>query len=266
MKKIFNAFKQARFTTATRAMIAFCVIVVLVAGGLFLSIPENRGFMRGWFGPDISRKDSPSNTDSEEAGLQGTATVNGSLQVRSLDPADHLWGPIAAPVQLIVYDDFECPFCAQLYDSIQKAKTEFGSDIVVAVRHFPLSSHEQAVPAAIASECASDQGKFWEMYHELFADSKAGRLSSEEIRTNGGTIGLDESAYSDCLTKGQYTDKILAQKAEIKELGVIGTPASFINNQYLPGAVPYEDFTHPDGTAALGLRSLIKQKLGEARK
>ncbi len=265
MNKPYNAFKAARLTNLVRLVSLICAVAVIGAGVLFFSVGENRREFAGWFGISEPRieADGNSNTEGNDVGMADTVAVNQSITVRQIGREDHLWGPIDAPVQLIIYDDFECPFCAQFYETVNRAKAEFGNDLVVAVRHFPLISHEQAIPAAIASECAAEQEKFWEMYKELFEDNKSGKLSSEEINANAAALKLDEAAFSDCLTKEKYKDKILAEKDEVKNLGVIGTPASFINNQYIPGALPYEDFTYPDNTAALGLRSLIQQKLNE---
>jgi protein-disulfide isomerase len=171
-----------------------------------------------------------------------------------------------APITIVEYSDFQCPFCAQLYTTIERAKAEFGNSLVVAVRNFPLISHEQAMPAAEAAECAAEQNKYWEMYHALFEANKSDALNIDQMSADAKKIGLDMALFTACLTKEKYKDKIVAEKAEVKDLGIIGTPASFLNNQYLPGALPYEDFTYPDGTPALGLRSLIQQKINETTK
>lgn len=265
MKKNNNIFRATQMNNIVRLLGIFCVIVVVGSLLLLLTIPTNRQYIMGWFREDdlnVTAKNSK-NIKQAEAGINGIAVVNENMKVSPLTPEDHLWGNISSPVQLIIYEDFQCPFCAQLYDSVEQAKAEFGSDLVVAVRHYPLLNHPQALPAAEASECAADQNKFWEMYHELFTLNKGGSLSSESIQAAGKKLGLDEAIYSDCLTKAKYQDKILAQKEEVRKLGVGGTPASFINEEYFAGALPYEDFTHPDETQALGLRSLIKKKLGK---
>ncbi len=267
MKKHYNFFKANRFDNIIRGLLFVCIAGVVIAAILFISLPDNRREIASWFGvkkPELSN-DSKSKEAMGDAGLNGSVSVNSQISVKPIERSDHLWGPIDAPVNLIVYDDFECPFCAQFYETVNRAKAEFGNDLVVAVRHFPLMSHPNAIPAGIAAECAAKQNKFWEMYHQLYEDNKAGKISPETIQGEGAVIGLDDKAFRDCLTKETDKDKILAQKDEVKNLGVIGTPASFINSQYVPGALPYEDFTYPDGSAALGLRSLIQQKLNANR-
>jgi protein-disulfide isomerase len=265
MKKTPNIFRAQQTNYFLKILGIFCGLVVIASLILLASTPANRGRIQGWFKGNrtqlVTKKDSPENT--AEAGINGSAVINNSSQVAPLSFDDYLWGNIGAPVQLIIYEDFQCPFCAQFYGTVEQAKAEFGPDLVVAIRHFPLASHELALPAANAAECAGEQDKFFEMYRELFDENIAGTLSEQSIRDAGKKLGLDENKYTDCLTKTPYQAKILAQKEAVKKLGVGGTPASFINNEYFAGAVPYTDFTHPDGTTAEGLRSLIKRKLGK---
>lgn len=263
--KEYNAFKKIRWSNAIRIVSAVCGAAILVLIILTVSLPENRAGLFSWLGfarPNIT-KNNPAQESDKELGLSSNVTVNGSVNVRPVDRNDHLWGPIDAPVTMIVYDDFECPFCAQLYETINRAKAEFGNNLLVVVRNFPLISHEQAIPAALAAECAADQAKYWEMYHKLFEANKSGKLVIEQISADAQAIGLDMTVFTPCLTNEKYKDKIMAEKAEVKDLGIIGTPASFINGQYLSGALPYEDFTYPDNTPALGLRSLIQKELSK---
>jgi protein-disulfide isomerase len=265
MKKNNNIFRATQLNNMLRILGIFCGVVVVLMLILLLTLPANRQKISKWISGGevgITAKNNQK-VDNQEAGINGTAVVNENMRVKPLTLEDHVWGEINAPVQMIIYEDFQCPFCTQLYDSVEQAKAEFGSDLVIAVRHFPLLNHPQALPAAIASECAADQGKFWGMYHLLFTENKKGDLTSELLASAGKKLEMDEVVYTDCLTKATYQDKILAQKEEVRKLGVNGTPASFINEEYFAGALPYEDFTHPDGTEALGLRSLIKKKLGE---
>lgn len=264
MKNNNNIFRSTHMSNTLRVVTILCVLLVVGAGAMLLTIPSVRQEMMGWFGGGevVSRKEKTEQT-GQEAGLQDAAVVNNNNKVRPLSMDDHLWGNISAPAQLIVYEDFECPFCLMFYDTIGRAKAEFGNDLVVAIRHFPLSNHPNAMTAAIASECAAKEDKFFDMYNELFNEAKMGALSDESIRQAGKKIGLDDAAYTSCLTKAEPEAKIVAQKDEVRALGVGGTPASFINGDYYAGALPYDDFTHPDGTQAKGLRSLIQEKLGQ---
>lgn len=268
MKKPYNPFKATRLNNMLRILALVCLTAIFLVVVLYFSVAENRHGLAAWFGFSskqlVHEKDKK--TETSDLGINGSVAVNKSINVRAIDKTDHLWGPIDAPVNLIIYDDFECPFCAQFFETVNRAKAEFGNSLVVAVRHFPLISHTEAVNAAVASECAAEKNKFWEMYKALFEDNKAGQLKPEVIMKNAQDLNIDLKFFTDCLTKVAYKDKILAEKAEVKDLGVIGTPASFLNNQYLPGALPYDDFNYPDGSAGFGLRSLIQKKLNEANK
>jgi len=263
MKKPYNAFKAVQLTNALRLVTFICLVALVLIFILYFSVAENRQSLLGWFGissPNVN-KEVVTPSVKNDAGLTDPVSLNQTLKVRPLDQNDHLWGEINAPVNLIIYEDFECPFCAQFYETVNRAKSEFGNDLVVAIRHFPLASHDLAIGAAMASECAAEKNKFWEMYHELFKTSKTTTLKPEELIKAAVTIGLDAEAFTDCLTKEEYKAKILAQKEEVKVLGVIGTPASFLNNEYLAGAMPYEDFDYPDGARGKGLKTLIQEKL-----
>lgn len=266
MKKNNNIFRVANMTTGLRVLTFFCVVIVAGSVVLLLSIPSVRqAIVKSWFGGNgsIINHKSPVNIKGEGTGLSDVAVVNNNNHVKPLTLDDHLWGNISAPVQLIIYEDFECPFCLIFYDTVARAKAEFGNDLVVAIRHFPIASHPNAMTAAIASECAAEQDKFFDMYNELFSEAKAGIFNNESIWQAGKKIGLDDVAYTACLTKKSPEAKIVAQKDEVKALGIGGTPASFINGDYYAGALPYDDFTHPDGVKAKGLRSLIKERLAK---
>jgi len=181
--------------------------------------------------------------------------------VRPIDKTDHVWGNLGAAVQLIIYDDFACPFCLEFYNTTEQIKQEFGDKIVIAFRHYPLNIHPTAIPAAEASECAAEQGKFWEMYHKLFADSKIGQLNKEKYKKDALEIGLDTAQFSECLEAEKYKDKVLTQMLEGKNIGITGTPTSFINQEPLPGAYPLEDFIDSQGRERQGMRSVINKQL-----
>lgn len=264
MKKNPNIFRATSSGNVVRFLTIFCIVVVVGAVFLLISIPSVRQSIAGWFGVDsdtLSRK-KVAVTPGEEAGLSDTAVVNHNNQVKPLTLDDHVWGNVSAPVQVITYLDFECPFCFQFQSTITRIRSEFGNDIVVGVRHFPLSNHSEALPAALAAECAGNQDKFFEMYQELFNLQTNGGLSTETITAAAAKIKLDQDTYTACLTNKEPEAKILAQKDEARALGVGGTPATFVNGDYYPGALPFDDFTHPDGTQAKGLATLIKEKLG----
>lgn len=181
--------------------------------------------------------------------------------VRPIDETDHIWGNINASVKMIIYSDFECPFCADFVDTVKQVKAEFGDKIIIAFRHFPLERHDYAVLSAVASECAAEQEKFWEMHDKIFADNKAGRLNKEQFKKDAADLGLNEEQFNQCLDSEKYKDKILSHLAEGKNAGIIGTPTIFINNIIIPGAYPMDDFTDSQGRQREGLRKIINNYL-----
>ncbi|MDO8593071.1 MAG: thioredoxin domain-containing protein [bacterium] len=178
-------------------------------------------------------------------------------QVRPIDAADHVLGDLKAPVQMIVFSDFECPFCAQFADTMKKVEENFKDKVAIAFRHYPLPSHPLALPAAVASECAAEQGKFWEMHDKLFADNSAGKMSVEQFKKDAADLSLDAVKFNQCLDSNKYLDKVNQEKAEGNQAGVTGTPTSFINGNIYPGAYPFEDFSDSGGKIEAGMKTII---------
>jgi protein-disulfide isomerase len=187
--------------------------------------------------------------------------------LRKIDETDHIVGKLEAPVELIIYSDFECPFCADFAKTVKRAINEFGDKIVVAYRHFPLTAiHDNALAAAIASECAAEQGKFWEMHDKLFYDNETGRMSATQFKADAQELKLNQVKFNKCLDTEKYKDKVMSEILEGRNAGVTGTPGSFLNGQPLPGAYQYEDFTDSGGYARKGMKSLIERALSNLNK
>lgn len=183
--------------------------------------------------------------------------------VRAIDENDHVKGNIDAPVQMIIYDDFECPFCAGFAKTVDQIVENFGDQVVVAFRHFPLRFHPNAISAALASECAAEQDEFWAMHDLLFADNLAGEMSIEEFKKDAEELDLNSTQFNDCLDSEKYMDKVQEHIEEGKQFGITGTPANFINSIPYPGAIPFEDFTDSQGRERSGMKSIIENKLAE---
>jgi len=185
-------------------------------------------------------------------------------QAQNLSPInenDHIIGSIDAPVQMIIYSDFECPYCARFVDTIEKVKAEFGDKVAITFRHFPLVFHKEAVPAAIASECAAEQGKFWEMHDKLFEDNENKKFNAEEFKKDAGELGLDQAKFNQCLDTNKYKEKVQRQMLEGKSVGVTGTPTTFINGEFVIGATPFEDYKDSEGRQQPGMKKIIEGKL-----
>lgn len=183
--------------------------------------------------------------------------------VRDIDSTDWVKGNTSAPVKLIVYGDFDCPFCAEFEKTLKKAQEEFPDKIVIAFRHNPLRSHPMAYTAALSAECAGEQNKFWEMHDKIFAANTENILNEEKIKADAKDLGLDVVKFEQCIDTEKYKDKIQEQYLEAVNLGVIGAPGSFINGQPLAGAVPYDDYTASDGNKYDGLKKIIEKHLNK---
>ncbi len=157
---------------------------------------------------------------------------------------DHIRGGGAdAKATLIVYSDFECPYCGRYEPTLKQALAEYGNDIRIVYRHFPLSFHPNAQPAAEAAECASEQGKFWEFHDALFANQD--QLGSDFYEATAGELGLNISKFDDCVSTHKYKTKIQQQMNAGSAAGVGGTPNTFVmganGSTTVSGAQPYEN-------------------------
>lgn len=168
-----------------------------------------------------------------------SAADNKAANLEPVSDSDHIRGDKNAPVTIVEYSDFECPFCRSFHPTMQKVMSEYQGKVRWVYRHFPLTNiHPQALSAAEASECAAEQGKFWEFGDALFTNQDS--LGDSLYKKTAEDLGLDMSKFNDCLTAGKYTSKVRDQASGGSAAGVRGTPASFINGQLVSGAVPYE--------------------------
>ncbi len=144
-------------------------------------------------------------------------------------------------ITVIEYSEFQCPFCERVQPTVKRIMKDYQGKIRWTVREFPLGFHNRAKPAAIASRCAKDQGKYWEMYEELFKNQK--NLADADFKKYAGTIGLDIKKYEDCFNNpAKQLEVIEANIRSGEKVGVTGTPAYFVNGRRLSGALPYEEF------------------------
>lgn len=154
---------------------------------------------------------------------------------------DHIIGDFKAPVTIVEFSDFQCPFCSSFHLTMYQLLDEYAGKVRLVWRHFPLRSiHPYAQEAALASECAGEQEKFWEFADSLYEHQK--EIGDEGLYEKiASGIGLDTKKFKDCLISGKYTDKVNQDYQEGITKGVQGTPGNFINGQYVPGALPIEN-------------------------
>jgi protein-disulfide isomerase/copper chaperone CopZ len=159
----------------------------------------------------------------------------------NITPQDHVRGNFDAPITLVEFSDFECPFCGRHFPTLNKILSDYQGKVRLVYKHFPLGFHPNAQKAAEASECASEQGKFWE-YHDKIFENQASGLSLDKFKQWVKELGLNSSKFNDCLDSGKYAQKVQADYQEGVQKGVNGTPATFVNGQLVSGALPYEAF------------------------
>ncbi len=150
-------------------------------------------------------------------------------------------GGVAAPVTVVEFSDFECPFCSRATSTIKKIEEAYGEKVRFVYRDYPLPSHRGAARAAEAAHCAEEQGKFWEMHDKLYSKG-GGSLTDVDFRKYANDIGLEAGRFGACLESGQYTETWKASQAEGTGVGVVSTPTFFVNGRMIPGAAPYEVF------------------------
>jgi protein-disulfide isomerase len=145
-----------------------------------------------------------------------------------------------APIELIEFSDFQCPFCQRANPTVEQVLKTYGNRIHFVYRHYPLPNHPNARPAAEAAACAGEQGRFWEYHDQLFAN--ATRLTDADLKQHALTAGLDASRFNACVDGRKFKSEVDKDLAEGSQAGVSGTPAFFINGRALEGAQPFEAF------------------------
>lgn len=174
-----------------------------------------------------------------QAAAVPTPTATG---VPAVTEADHIRGDVNAPITIIEYSDFECPFCSRFHPTMLQVMEEYPDDVRWVLRHFPLSFHPQATPAANAAECAGEQGKFWEYGDALFANQSS--LGDTYYAQLAADLGLNTPQWQNCYDSEKYNDVIEAQAQSGAAAGVSGTPGSFVidkdgNAIPIKGALPF---------------------------
>jgi len=150
-------------------------------------------------------------------------------------------GAAEAPITLVEFSDFHCPFCKQSQATLKQLLERYSGKVKLVYRDFPLDQlHPQARAAAEAARCANDQGKFWQYHDVLF--QRPPDAAPQVLRTYAEQIGLDAAAFDRCLTSGIHREAVDRDVEDAARLGLTGTPAFFINGRPLTGAQPLEAF------------------------
>lgn len=162
-------------------------------------------------------------------------------------------GPENAPITLVQFSDFHCPFCQRVEPAIDQLMKNFQGKIRKVWRHYPLPFHQGSARTHEASECAHEQNKFWE-FHDAVFKNFGNTKDDAALKQVASQAGLDMKKFESCLSSGKYTKFIQDEIAKGSSIGVDGTPATFVNGQLVSGAMPYENF-----------EAIVKEKLAQKK-
>jgi protein-disulfide isomerase len=161
-------------------------------------------------------------------------------RARSVPGDDPALGPASAPVTIVEFSDFQCPYCAHAAPTLKRIRESYGDRVRLVYRDFPLSFHPDAEKAAEAASCAGEQGKFWEMHDRIF--ERQSRITVADLKGYAGELGLNAAAFAECLDSGRQAAKTRVDFEAGRAIGVTGTPAFLINGRLLTGAQPFDRF------------------------
>jgi protein-disulfide isomerase len=148
-------------------------------------------------------------------------------------------GPADAPVTIVEFSDFQCPFCKQVVPTLEQITQKYGDKVRLVFRQFPLTSiHPFAQKAAEAALCANEQGKFWQMHDAMFGDQT--KLEVAALKTTAAGLGVDKAKFDECLDSGRFAARVKDDEKAGALVGVSGTPAIFINGRSYSGAQPFD--------------------------
>lgn len=238
--KLINNFLNSNFALLTIFMLIF--VLGFVTGSLF---QENKNLRAQGLIP---------NNNADLVAEEGN---NAQLEaVPEIDDNDHIRGAKNGKVKMIVYSDFECPYCNRFHPTVLKIMEKYGNKISLAFRHYPLSFHPNAQKLAEASECVAEYGSsdaFWKFTDTVFeqmadesiySDPTNKVVSDAKILSLAQTAGANGQQVMNCVGSGEMKDVITTSMSGASAAGISGTPSSVIisgdKRELIPGALPYE--------------------------
>ena len=185
----------------------------------------------------------PTGTTEVVVPTADVADTGSDVDMADLIGGNAIIGDPDAPITIVEWSDFECPFCARFYnDAYQDIKENWidTGKAKLVFRDFPLSFHANAQKAHEAAECAGDQDMYYEMHDALFENGVSGGVAA--FKTFAADLGLDQAEFDDCLDSGKHEAEVKKDMADGMKAGVQGTPGFIIEGQLISGAQPYAVF------------------------
>ncbi|MCX6762062.1 MAG: thioredoxin domain-containing protein [Candidatus Moranbacteria bacterium] len=186
----------------------------------------------------FDQKDTQYSLRTQDIGIP----VGKYLATPGINDGDAVAGAKDARVKVVVFSDFQCPYCKLFHKAMRDAMKNYGDKVAFDYKFLPLESHLQANGAALAANCALEQGKFWEYADKLYADQTVWGAAKDtnKFKEYARTLRLDAAKFNQCLDSKKYQAKIDSDKSEADSFGVSGTPGVFVNDQFQEGAVSYD--------------------------
>jgi len=158
---------------------------------------------------------------------------------KDLDHKGNVLGSASAPIRIVTFSDYECPFCRQLDSTLMELRAKYQSKIAIVYRHYPLQIHSHAFPAAVAADCAANQRKF-DAYHALLfrLQDSIGKISFQEFARRADVP--DTALFDRCMDDVATKDRVRQDVKEAESIGVRGTPAMVVRNELFGGALPLD--------------------------
>jgi len=171
--------------------------------------------------------------------------ANQSLQLAIYGPGtNYVLGTEGAVLTIVEFSDFACPYCEQAHTILKKIINRYPGKVKIIYRDLPL--HENSVDLAMAARCAGEQGKFWDMHDQLFANQSSLKGTGDDLKTViyslAGTLGLNAATFDNCYQNKKYLPNISTDFTDATTLQIKGTPTWFLNGKILTGYIPENDF------------------------
>lgn len=226
--------------------LAVGVAAISLVGFVTLLVTTNREDRNKVAGVSDSKVNTNKTTTNTNTNTIPTPSPAVDIELKDITDEDHIRGDKNASVTLVEFSDFQCPYCSRVYPTMNALLEKYDGKIRIVYKHFPLISiHEQAVPAAEASECAAEQGKFWEFHDAIFENQS--KLASGYYSELSSQLGLNQSQFDNCVSSRKYQQKVADQLAEATAAGAQGTPYTVVIDAQgkttpIKGAYPQSTF------------------------